>query len=147
MRRVAWLAALTVLGLPAAAQACDATPVRGGAVKAGPFKGLVVPEHDVVDGGFRLHVGAYRDREAGLSQKIPWIVPRRFGPGQRLTVRWRRLDGNGRFTVRLRGVSPSSERRQVFPSSFSPPQEGCWRLRFRSGDARGSLTVLVRDRG
>jgi hypothetical protein len=143
--RAAAVAAALGLAAPAAA-ACDATPVRDGAVRAGPFKGLIVPEHDVVDGRFRLHVGAYRDRETGLSQKIPWFVPRRVGPTERLTVRWRQLDGSGRFTSRLQGAGPARGR-QVFPSSFSPPRAGCWRLRFRSGDARGSLTVLVKDRG
>jgi hypothetical protein len=138
----------TLAGAPAAV-ACEATPVDGRSVRAGHFRGYIVPRYDVVDGRFRLHVGDFRDRDAGLTQKIPWFVPARHNPTARLTIWWRRLDGDGRFRVRLQGApdAPSHRNRWVYPSGFSPPREGCWRLRFRSGEARGRLTVLVRGRG
>jgi hypothetical protein len=145
----ALFAVIALLSGAPPASACEATAVHGPAVRAGPFRGYIVPRYDIVEGRFRLHVGPYRDREEGLSQKIPWFVPARYGPARRLTVTWRQLDGGGRFRLRLRGApdAPGHRSRWVYPSSFSPRREGCWRLRFVSGKAQGRLTVLVAGRG
>ena len=35
--------------------------------------------------------------------------------------------------------------KNVFPSNIAIPKAGCWRLTFRSGEASGALTVLVRN--
>jgi len=127
---------------------CAATPVRGNAVKAGVFTGYVVPGYDVVGGRFRLHIGDYRNRATGLSQKIPWFAPVASGANGDLVVRWTRLAPlpARRFTVKAPtgGIFPQG---YVYPTSFSPPTAGCWRLTFRSGSATGRLTVLVRGRG
>jgi hypothetical protein len=131
-----------------ASAACLATPVHGDVVRAGPFSGYVVPQYDVINGRFRLHVGGYRDPATGLSQKIPWFVPQSYPVGGSLTVSGRRLDANGGSfkTVLHQSWSPNSPGRWVYPSSFSPPRAGCWRLKFASGYVRGTLTVLVANR-
>ena len=126
---------------------CAATRVDGAYVRAGPFSGAISPEYDVVDGRFRLRVGGYRDPGTGLTQKIPWSVSRRAGAGRRLRIEARRLPplSPRTFTHRLRRTSsPGDRRRWFFPSIIKPPAEGCWRVRFTSGRATGSLTVLVR---
>jgi hypothetical protein len=131
-----------------ASAACLATPVHGGIVRAGPFFGEVTPQYDVVNGRFRLHVGPYRDRATGLSQKIPWFVSRRYLVRGSVVVRWRRLGSTrGGFKVVLQKAgTPSDLHRWVYPSSFSPPRAGCWRLTFQSGLVTGKLTVLVSNR-
>jgi hypothetical protein len=131
-----------------ASAACLATPVHGDVVRAGPFVGYIVPQYDVVNSRFRLHVGEYRNPATGLSQKIPWFIPRRYPVRGSLVVVWRRL---GSVRVRFRTVlhqtwSPSNPKRWVFPSSFSPPNAGCWRLTFQSGRVTGELTALVSNR-
>ena len=125
--------------------ACAATRVHGEAVRAGPFTGYITPDYDVVDGRFRLRVGGYRDRETGLSQKIPWFARSGAPVGRRLRIRGTRLGPDTRhFTqVLRRAVNGGSRGRSVYPSIISPPAEGCWRLRFTSGRASGRLTVLV----
>jgi hypothetical protein len=127
---------------------CAAKPVRGNVVKAGVFTGYIAPRYDVVGGRFRLHIGDYRDRAIGLSQKIPWFAPVDSGANGDLRVTWTRLTPlpPRRFTVRAPtgGIYPQG---YVYPTSFSPPSAGCWRLTFRSGSATGRLTVLVRGRG
>jgi hypothetical protein len=124
---------------------CLAAPVDGNRVHAGPFTGLITPEYDVVGGRFRLHVGDYRDRATGLSQKIPWLLPEKYSVGASLAVVGRRLaPPRGTFTDSLQQVSSGSGSR-VFPSSFSPPRAGCWRLTFKTGRTTGSLVVLVRN--
>jgi hypothetical protein len=128
-----------------ASAACLATPVQGHVVRAGPFVGSIVPQYDVVDGRFRLHVGVYRVPATGLSQKIPWFIPRRYPVRATLVVLGRRL---GFVTSRFRTVlhqtwSPKDPGKWVFPSSFRPPSPGCWRLTFQSGSVTGKLTVLV----
>ena len=70
---------------------CVSAPVTGEIVRADPFVGYVVPRYDVVGGRFRLHVGVYRDRASGLSQKIPWFVPVKSGVGSDLTISFKRL--------------------------------------------------------
>ena len=123
---------------------CLSAPVTGQIVRADPFVGYVVPRYDVVGGRFRLHVGVYRDRASGLSQKIPWFVPVKSGVGSDLTISFKRLAPlpARQFTVRSRtgGDFPNG---RVFPTSFAPPTAGCWRVTFRSGDATGTLKVLV----
>jgi hypothetical protein len=124
---------------------CLAAPVEGDRVHAGPFSGLIMPEYDVVDGRFRLHVGPYRDRAAGFSQKIPWSLPEKYSVGERLTVVGRRLaPPGGTFTDYLQEGGTDSVGRW-YPSAFSPPKAGCWRLTFKTGRTTGSLIVLVRD--
>jgi hypothetical protein len=136
--------------LPAlfASAACLATPVHGNTVRAGPFVGYIVPQYDVVNGRFRLHVGEYRDRATGLSQKIPWFIPRRYPVRASVVVVGRRLGSvRGRFRdVLHQAASPTDSEMWVFPSSFSPPRAGCWRLTFHSGRVTGKLTVLVSNR-
>jgi hypothetical protein len=128
-----------------ASAACLATPVHGNVVRAGPFVGYIVPQYDVVNGRFRLHVGDYRNSATGLSQKIPWYIPRRYPVRRSVVVVGRRLGPvKGWFRNLLYGAwSPSDPNRRVFPSSFSPPSAGCWRLTFQSGSVTGKLTVLV----
>ena len=125
--------------------ACAATPVIGSVVRAGPFTGPVSREHDVVDGRFRLRVGKYRDRESGLTQKIPWFVRRSARVGKSLSITGTRLGSDPQtFTLRS-GRRPDGVKRYVFPSIVSPPAEGCWRLRFSSGKSTGRLTVLIQN--
>ena len=126
---------------------CLAAPVTGSWVHAGPFRGGIAPGYDVVDGRFRLRVGAYRDRGTGLTQKIPWFIPLRYRVGGSL-----RLVGHGvrnprrTFTQTFQqAYSSDSPDEHVFPSIVKPPKEGCWRLSFRSGRISGALTVLVRN--
>jgi hypothetical protein len=128
-----------------ASAACLATPVHGDVVRAGPFVGYVVPQYDVINGRFRLHVGGYRDPATGLSQKIPWFVPQGYPVHGSLTVTGRRMGASGgRFkTVLWQSWSENSPGRLVYPSIFSPPRAGCWRLKFASGRVQGTLTVLV----
>ena len=131
-----------------ASAACLATPVHGNVVRAGPFVGYIVPQYDVVNGRFRLHVGEYRNPATGLSQKIPWFISRRYPLRGSLVVVGRRLGSvRGRFkNVLHQSWSPRDPNRWVFPSSFSPPSPGCWRLTFQSGRVTGKLTVLVSNR-
>src|SRR5690349_2550708 len=91
-----------LLAVADAGAACRATPVRGNYVHAGPFSGAVSRPYDVLDGRFRLRPGPYRDRETGLSQKLPWFISRKHEIGQRLTIVGRRLGNRrGRFVMRL----------------------------------------------
>lgn len=126
----------------AGAAACPATPIQGHTVRAGPFVGGIVPEYDVVDGRFRLHVGALRDKATGLSQKIPWFANRRAEITGSLAVVGTRL--NRQPPRQFRQVFPSGGGR-VFPSIIKPPLPGCWRFQFRSGSAKGSVIALVTD--
>jgi hypothetical protein len=122
---------------------CAATAVHGDYVRAGPFSGGIDPDYDVVNGRFRLHVGPWRDRAIGLSQKIPWFLPGKYRVGVFLVVRGRRLaPAGGSFTVRLPegGADPGQH---VFPSNLSPPKAGCWRLSFQTRLVQGRLTVRV----
>jgi len=123
-----------------------ATRVDGAKVRAGPFVGLIYPEYDVVNGRFRLHVGPYRDRTTGLSQKILWHISRQEDVGRRLRIHARRLPplSPRTFRQKLRRAG-GDKKRWNFPSIIKPPAEGCWRLRFASGSTTGSLVVLVRD--
>jgi hypothetical protein len=125
---------------------CPATRVHGARVRAGPFAGGIVRRYDVVDGRFRLHVGRYRDRVSGLTQKIPWWISRQADVGRRLRIDARRLPPQRprRFRQVLHRTG-GDERRWVFPSIIKPPAEGCWRMDFTSGGTAGSLVVLVRS--
>ena len=136
---IAVLAALTL------AAGCAATPVHGNVVRAGPFAGHVDPHYDVVAGRFRLHVGGFRDRRVGLSQKIGWTFPSRLyrRVGESLVVEGRRVGSPGRrfrqgFALAYASSGP------FFATNISPPSAGCWRLAFSSGTVAGALTVLVR---
>src|ERR1041385_1608853 len=114
-----WIVATTLafaLTAATARAACPATPVHGSVVRAGAFTGYVTPAYDVVQGRFRLHVGEYRDRATGLSQKIPWFVPLRYRVSDWLVVRGRRLDAPARpfldrFTIAYSADTPD---RNVF---------------------------------
>jgi hypothetical protein len=127
---------------------CAATQVRGQVVKAGVFTGYIAPSYDVVGGRFRLHVGDYRNRAIGLSQKIPWYAPVDSGVDGHLTIAWARLAPapTRRFTLKAPtgGIYPQG---YVYPTAFSPPSAGCWRLTFRSGSVTSTLEVLVSGRG
>jgi hypothetical protein len=127
----------------ATSYACRATPVHGSYVHAGPFAGGIDPDYDIVNGGFRLHVGPWRDRLMGLSQKIPWFLPGKYRVGVFLVVRGTRLaPAGGSFTARLpeAGADPGQH---VFPSTLSPPKPGCWRLSFQTRLTHGRLIVRV----
>jgi hypothetical protein len=123
---------------------CLATPVHGVTVRGGPFAGGVYPRYDVVGGRFRLHVGPWRDRAAGLTQKIPWFLPGKYRVGPFLVIRAQRLAPvGGSFTVRLPEAGGPDPNQHVFPSTLSPPKPGCWRLHFQTGLVEGRLTVRV----
>ena len=127
---------------------CVATRVDGLYVRAGRFTGAITPEYDVLNGRFRLRVGAYRDKTTGLTQKIPWSVSRRADVGKLLRIDARRLPPltARTFHQKLRRTSAMGDQKQwFFPSIIRPPAEGCWRLRFTSGRTTGHLIVLVRD--
>jgi hypothetical protein len=128
----------------ASAFACPATPVRGDYVHAGPFAGGIDRDYDIVNGGFRLHVGAWRNRSIGLTQKIPWFLPGKYRVGVYLVVRGRRLaPTRGTFTVKLPEAGSLDPKQHVFPSTLSPPGAGCWRLSFQTRLVQGRLTVRV----
>lgn len=133
------------------AAACKAARVHGREVRAGPFTGIVVRKYDVVGGRFRLHVGEYRDRTTGLTQKIGWTLPERYKTGPLLYLIGRRLhDGaNPRiFRQRFaRAWATGAPGGQFFASVIVPPAPGCWRLGFRTADVKGSLRVWVHGRG
>jgi hypothetical protein len=117
-------------------------------VHAGRFTGVISPDYDVLNGRFRLRVGAYRDAKTGLTQKILWSVSRQARVGARLRIEARRLPplSSRTFRVTLGRTSAMGDRKRwFFPSVIKPPAEGCWRLRFTSGRTAGSLIVLVRD--
>ena len=137
---------MALLALIASA-VCLATPVQDNQVKAGPFTGFVAPRYDVVQGRFRLHVGAYRDRAAGLSQKIGWLVPASYRVSGWLTVMGRRVSPSRQiFWDRFpEAYLPEPHDGWAFATNISPPSAGCWRLTLSSGNAVGRLTVLVRD--
>jgi hypothetical protein len=125
---------------------CRATRVDGAQVRAGRFAGAIAPEYDVLNGRFRLRVGAYRDETTGLTQKIPWSVSRRADVGRRLRIDARRLPPRSPRTFHQQLQRAGGDRKRwFFPSIIKPPAEGCWRLRFRSGRTTGRLVVLVRD--
>jgi hypothetical protein len=134
-----------VMVLPAAIASglCLATPVHGSIVRAGAFSGAIVRRYDVLDRRFRLHVGPYRDARTGLSQKIAWSVPPGAHVGNMLVVTWRRLHARRRSFKDVLQLAGTSKSNRFFPSSFSPPVAGCWRLTFRSANLQGALTVLV----
>ena len=124
--------------------ACVATHVNGQYVHAGPFAGAISPDYDVVNGRFRLHVGAWRDRSTGLTQKIPWFLPAKYRVGVYLVIRGRRLaPAGGSFTLRLPEAGSLDPRQHVFPSTLKPPKPGCWRLSFETRHVLGRLLVRV----
>jgi hypothetical protein len=125
---------------------CLAASLDGNRVHAGPFTGFISPKYDVVEGRFRLHVGEYRDRTTGLSQKIPWFLPHAYRVGGSLIVRGTRLAPPGRtFSESLQEAGSPDPDQHVFPSAFAPPASGCWKLTFKTGRVTGSLVVLVRN--
>ena len=123
---------------------CLATPVHGDIVRAGPFTGGIDTDYDVVNGRFRLHVGAWRDRSIGLSQKIPWFLPSKYRVGVYLVIRGRRLaPPRGSFTLRLPEAGSLDPKEPVFPSTLGPPKAGCWRFTFQTRLVQGRLIVRV----
>ncbi len=128
---------------------CLATLVHGNWVSAGAIRGAISPQYDVVDGRFRLHIGGWRNRATGLSQKIPWFLARKYGGGGALRLTGKRLAPPGRTFRQLfqEAYSSDSPDQHVFPSNISPPTSGCWRLTFRTGRVTGSLKVWVHGRG
>lgn len=125
--------------------ACAATRVDGNVVRAGPFAGHVAPQYDIVNERFRLRVGRYRDRKAGLTQMIPWFVRPGAPVGRSLRVTGKRLTPRpGSFMQTLQRTRGSSGG-YVFPSIIAPPAEGCWRVKLASGGSTARLTVVVRD--
>jgi hypothetical protein len=135
-----------------ASATCLATPVHGDAVRAGPFTGYVVPQYDVVNGRFRLHVGAYRNRAAGLSQKIPWFVPRSVPVKGSLVVVGRRLGSVKRsFKDVLQQTSSSNNPHQWgFPVELQPSARRLLaahiheRSRQRRANGHGAELTVVR---
>ena len=133
--------------LPAAfASVCLATSVHGNIVRAGAFSGAILRRYDVLNDRFRLHVGPYRDARRQLSQKIAWSVSPRARVDNELVVKWRLLHAQGRSFEDILQLAGTSNANRFFPSSFSPPVAGCWRLTFKSGSLHGALTVVVTDR-
>ena len=127
---------------------CPATRVDGQHVRAARFTGAISPDYDVLNGRFRLRVGAYRDLNVGLTQKILWSASRQAKVGARLRIKGGRLPplSSRTFRMTLGRTSALGDRKQwFFPSIIKPPAEGCWRLRLSSGRTTGSLIVLVRN--
>jgi hypothetical protein len=123
---------------------CTATPVRGLYVHAGPFSGAIDPDYDIVDGRFRLHVGAWRDQSTGETQKIPWFLPSRYRVGVYLVIRGTRLaPAGGSFTARLPEAGSLDPSEHVFPSTLKPSKPGCWRLSFQTRLVQGRLIARV----
>ena len=123
---------------------CLAARVQEDAVRAGPFTGRISPRYDVVDGRFRLHVGLYRDRATGLSQKIPWFLSSSVRGGGSLVVRGQRLaPPRGSFSQTFQRAFVAKTDQQVYPSALAPPRAGCWRLNFRTAAVKASLIVRV----
>jgi hypothetical protein len=123
---------------------CLATPVSGQYVHAGPFAGAITPDYDIVNGRFRLHVGGWRDRSTGLTQKIPWFLPSRYRVGVYLVIRGTRLaPAAGSFTARLPEAGSPDPGEHVFPSILKPPKPGCWRLSFQTRLVKGRLIARV----
>jgi hypothetical protein len=108
-------------------------------VKVGPFTGHIAPQYDVVGGRFRLHVGSFRDKAIGLSQKIPWYARPGSAVGRSLVITGTRLTPRPvrSFKQEFRAAG------RVFPTIISPPSAGCWRLVFTSGSVTSTLKVLV----
>lgn len=131
---------------PAASARCAATPVTNGVVRAGPYIGLIDRATDIVNERFALRVGAYRNAEMTLSQKILWKLPLRYRVGTVLAVTGRRITPSpATFRQRLpEAYSDQEPTFHIFPSIIRPTKPGCWRLNFRSGPTFGSLVVLVR---
>ena len=131
---------------PVSSVACAATRVDGGSVRARWLTGLIVPQYDVIDGRFSLHVGTYRDRGTGLSQKIPWFARVRAPVGRSLRLTATRLGPHRRTFSQVfrRAGGGTGGVRSVYPSMIAPPARGCWRLKFTSGSSRATLTALVR---
>jgi hypothetical protein len=127
---------------------CRAARVHREWVHAGLFKGGIDRAYDVVDGRFRLQVGPYRDRTRGLTQKIPWFLPRKYRVGPKLILRGTRLAPPGRtFKQSFWEAGSPDPSQHVFPSIVAPPESGCWQFTLRTGKARGSLLVQVRGHG
>jgi hypothetical protein len=123
---------------------CVATAVSGQYVHAGPFAGAITPDYDIVNGRFRLHVGGWRDRSTGLTQKIPWFLPSRYRVGVYLVIRGTRLaPAAGSFTARLPEAGSPDPGEHVFPSILKPPKPGCWRLSFQTRLVKGRLIARV----
>jgi hypothetical protein len=123
---------------------CLATSVSGQYVHAGPFAGAITPDYDIVNGRFRLHVGGWRDRSTGLTQKIPWFLPSRYRVGVYLVIRGTRLaPAAGSFTARLPEAGSPDPGEHVFPSILKPPKPGCWRLSFQTRLVKGRLIARV----
>ena len=123
---------------------CMATPVRGEYVHAGPFAGAIARYYDILNGRFRLHVGAWRDRSTGLTQKIPWFLPGKYRVGVHLIIRGTRLaPAGGSFATRLPEAGSLDPSQHVFPSILKPPKPGCWRLSFQTRFVQGRLIARV----
>jgi len=138
------VAAATAPGTPslAAGTTCEATRVQGSVVRAGPFEGHVTRAHDVVGGRFSLRAGGFRT--PALTSKLPWFVARRYRVADSVRITGRRLDPPGGKFSQSEAIAWGGSRNWVFPSIIDPPSAGCWRLTFRSGNAAGTLRVLVR---
>jgi len=129
---------------------CPAAKVDRNRVHAGPFTGLINnPQHHVVDGRFRLHVGRYSDPARRLSNKMAWFLPRKYAvDASWVSVKGVRLAPPGRrFSDSLAEAFGAGfpDDQHVYPSNFEPPTAGCWRLTFKTGRVSGSLVVLVRS--
>ncbi len=121
---------------------CLAAPVVDSRVHAGPFTGVVnIPQNQVVDGRFSLHVGG--------RTKMGWFLPRKYAVDESgVFVRGVRLAPPGRtFSDPLAEAFSADfpDDQHAYASNFALPTAGCWRLTFTTGRVKGSLVVLVRN--
>ncbi len=126
-----------------ASLACIGTPVKADrTIRVGPFVGYVT-SYDVVRGRFSLSVGEFR--APGLSQKIPWYVKSDQPVGPTLLVEGVRLrPAPTRSFTQEWATGGLFSQGQMYPSVFSPPATGCWRITLTTGSVSARLFALVR---
>ena len=128
---------------------CLSKHVGGGWVQAGHFRGAIDHETDVMKNGrLRLRVGPYRNREAGLTQKILWIIDSKYPVSGQIVLRGKRLSReHRRFRQKFQLAGQDNPGVYAFPSIVAPPAEGCWKFTLRSRSVVGRLKVWVHGHG
>jgi hypothetical protein len=152
--------------IAAAVSGCPAIPVRTtpNPLLGGPFEerssswiapkpkrlyGVLWTDHSV-DGRFAVYARG-DDPKTDVGDKVMWLVPRgrTHLSGRRLRIAWWR--GGERRLVQYAGRAgevPRTPRgrklfRAIYPSGLYAPDEGCWKLRLRTGKIRAAFDVLA----